>query len=193
MKIICTEATDSANEGNVRIHYVGYSASYDEWRPRDDVVNFVSSSISEEFCLHNELALRVKSSLVSQRRSNPAVKIEMSFDRDVYDEGLSAAGYVKCTKRGVRHNTIRNYSDLDSLLGANWHYRGLNSAGDFCYVIEDSIEFYLYKRRPLVQYAPDEDGTPTKVSISRGHALVFKFVRGDGTCSQFGRLHNVFK
>ena len=73
VKIICTEATDSANEGNVRIHYVGYSASYDEWRPCDDVVNFVSSSISEEFCLHNELALRVKSSLVSQRRSNPAV------------------------------------------------------------------------------------------------------------------------
>ena len=118
---IISEATDPAKEGEVQIHYVGYSDTYDEWRPRDDIVNFVSSN-SEEFCLHNELALRVKSSLVSQRRSNPAVKIEMSFDQNVYEEGLSTAGYVKCTKRGIRHYAIRNYSELDNLLGANWHY-----------------------------------------------------------------------
>ena len=130
---------------------------------------------------------------MSQRRSNPVVKIEMSFDRDVYEEGLSAAGYVKFMKREIKHVTIRSYSDLDDLLGINWHYRGLNLAGDFCYVIEDSIDFYLYKRRPLVQYIPDKDRTPAKFSVSRGHALVFKFIRGDGTGSQFGRLHNVFK
>lgn len=185
--------TDPANEGNVRIHYVGYSSAYDEWRPRNDIVNFVSPSVSEKFCLHKELALRLKSSLVSRRKSNPSVKIEMTFDKDVYEKGLSAAGYVKCVKRGIEHNTIRSYSDLDDLLGVNWHYRGLNSVGDFCYVIEHSIDFYLYKRRPLVQYIPGTDGTPAKVFISRGYALVFKFIRGDGTGSQFGTLHNVFK
>lgn len=188
-----TGGTDPENEGDVRIHYIGYSSAYDEWRPRDDIVNFVSPSVSEKFCLHNELALRVKSSLVSQRRSNPAVKIEMSFDRDIYEEGLSAVGYVKCTMRGVKHSSIRSYSDLDGLLGRDWHYRGLNSAGDFCYVIEGSIDFYLYKRRPLVQFIPDKDGIPAKVSVPRGYALVFKFIRGDGTVSQFGRLHSVFK
>ena len=132
MKIIFSERTGPANEGIVRIHYVGYSAAYDEWRPPGDIVNLVSSSDHEEFCLYEELAFRVKSSLVSQRRSNPAVRIEMTFDRDVYEDGLSAAGYVKCMKRGIKHNTIRSYHDLDGLLGTNWHYRGLNSAGDFC-------------------------------------------------------------
>ena len=148
------QQTNSANKDAVHIDYIGYNSAIDEWRPRDDIVYFISPwpSVSEEFCLYKELALRVKSSLVSQKRSNPAVIIEMSFDKDVY-EGLSAAGYVKCTKKGIKHCTIRIYNDLNGLLGAHWHYRGLNSGGDFCYVIKDTIDFYLYKRRPLILYS----------------------------------------
>jgi len=77
------------------------------------------------------------------QRSNPVVKFKMSFDRDVYEEGLSAAGYVKFMKREIKHVTIRSYSDLNNLLGINWHYQGLSLADDFCYIIEDSIDFYL--------------------------------------------------
>ena len=69
---IISEATDPAKEGDVQIYYVGYSDAYDEWSPCDDIVNFVSSNF-EVFCLHNKLALCVKSSLVIQRRSNLAV------------------------------------------------------------------------------------------------------------------------
>lgn len=66
---------------------------------------------------------------------------------------------------GIKNRKIRSYSGLDGLLGMNWHYEGLNSAGDFCYVIEDSVDFYLYKRKQLVQYIPDKDGTPAKISV----------------------------
>ena len=31
------------------------------------------------------------------------------------------------------------------------------------------------------------------MSLSQSHALVFQFMRGDGTGSQFRRLHSVFK
>ena len=68
------------------------------------------------------------------------VKIEMSFDKTVFDEGLKIFGHLKNHKRGINHYTIHNYSDLDSLFGRNWHYRGLNEVGDFCYVICETVE-----------------------------------------------------
>ena len=153
----------------------------------------IRDSYSEEFSLHKELGSQIKSSLLSQRRTNPDIKIEMSFDKDLYNEGLRSAGFVKCIKRGIEHCTIRKYNDLDGLLGARWHYRGLNEAGDFCYIIENTIDFYLRKKRQLVQYIPTKDGTPIRVSISTGYTLVFKFVHGDGTGAQFEKLDDVFR
>ena len=171
----------------MRIHYIGYNSKYDEWRDPSDLVTTGSQSVVEEYNFNTDLALKLKSSLVSQRRSNPAVKIEMIFDKIVFDEGLKSMGYHKCRKRGIDHYTIQNYSDLDDIFGKNWHYRGLNELGDFCYIICETIEFYLYKKRPLVQYIYQE-GVATKLSVSRGYTLVFKFVRGDGTASQFGTM-----
>ena len=187
-------ALESENEGSlVKIHYVGYSNAHDEWRRRDDIIHFDSPcNLPGEFCLNNELALRIKASLSGGRRSNPAVKIDMSFDKSVYCRGLKEARYHKCMKRGIEYYTIQSYKDLDGLFGANWHYRGLNATGDFCYVIENTVEFYLYKKRPLVQYISDTSGNPVKMSVSRGYSLVFRFVRGDGTRLEFGTLHSVF-
>jgi len=46
-----------------------------------------------------------------------------------------------------------------------------------------------------MQYIPADDGTPSpsRVHIATGYALIFKFIRGDGIGSQFGKLDNVFK
>lgn len=189
---IISSGTNVHMAGNVRIHYVGYSSKYDEWRAVDDLVNVGTSSYVEEYSFYGDLALRLKSSLVSQRRSNPSVRIEMAFDKRTFDEGLKAIGHFKNRKRGIDHYAIRNYSDLDSLFGRNWHYRGLNQLGDFCYVICETVDYYLYKKRPLIQYV-EQQGAPTKVSVPRGYALVFKFIRGDGTATEFGKLSNVFK
>lgn len=116
----------------------------------------------------------------------------MAFDKRIFDEGLKAMGHLKNRKRGIDHYTIKNYGDLNSLFGRNWHYRGLNQLGDFCYVICETVDFYLYKKRPLIQYV-EQEGTPTKISVPRGYTLVFKFIRGDGTAAQFGKLSGVFK
>ena len=74
VEIISTAGTDSVNESNVQMHYVVYCTVYDEWKPCGDIVNFVRPT-SKEFCLYKELVLQVKSSLVGQKRSNPAVKL----------------------------------------------------------------------------------------------------------------------
>ena len=42
-----------------------------------------------------------------------------------------------------------------------------------------------------MQYVSNEDTIPVKISVSRGYALVFKFIRGDGTGLQFRRLDGI--
>ena len=76
---------------------------------------------------------------------------------------------------------IRHYSDLDELLGKGWHFRGLNSIGDYCFVVPDTVEYYLCHRRPIVHFVPNNDGSPVKVCTPQGFMLHFTFVRGDQT------------
>lgn len=135
--------------------------------------------------LHQELAYRIKSSLSSSRKSSPEVRIEVPFDKRVFDEGLRAKARDSEVDRAVQGNkqySISSYDDLDDLLGKNWHVRGLNPAGDCCYPILNTIRFYLRRRRSLVEYTPsqgDQEGN-RKVEQKQGFILVFLFVRGDG-------------
>ena len=145
------------------IHYIGYDSEYDEWREPEDLVQLGSPCVmSEEYDLHQNLALKIKSLLVSSRRSYPVSRIDMPFDKATFDEGLRANGHVSKTVRGAKHYRITCYSELAPLLGHNWHYRRLNIAGDFCYVILETVNYYLYQRRPMVHYIPNEHGQPVK-------------------------------
>ena len=134
----------------VRIHYLGYSSRYDEWRAVSDLVELdIPHALKEQYDFNQDLAQKIKSSLSSQRKPSPLVRIEMMYDQMVYEKGLKIKGKLKRQSRGVEHYTVEAYHDLDGILGCNWHYRGLNSAGDFCYVMLETIEFYLYRKRPL--------------------------------------------
>ena len=97
---------------------------------------------------------RIKASLTSSRKGSPEVKIEMPYDRGLFEEGLKAKGQVVGKIRGNVHYSISSYADLDSILGKNWHLRGFNRAGDCCYPILETIRFYIRQRRPLVEYIP---------------------------------------
>ncbi len=177
--VIVVPSTDSTNN-RVRIHYLGFSSRFDEWRNTNDLVHLESSCILEDHDFNEDLALKIKASLSTQRKSNPAVC--------TFDKGLKMKGKFKRQIRVVEHYTIDVYSDLDSLLGSNWHYRGLNSAGDFCYVM---FNFYLYHKRPLIHYI-EKENKPVKVCVPQGYTLVFQYVRGDGPPSQFGNVDNIF-
>ena len=115
----------------------------------DESVESSEDSDDEEayvpLSLHKILADRIKLSLSSNRRSAPSVRIEILFDRVTFEGALAKCGTRKGSGKRVRY-TIQEYKALDSILGKGWHWRGLNQAGDFCYVILDSIEYYLLKK-----------------------------------------------
>ena len=71
--------------------------------------------------------------------------------------------------------SVKQYSDLNPLLGCNWHVRGINDRMNFCYVNLRSVRYYLYKRQPLIDFTASG-----KQEIVSGHSLIFKFVRMDG-------------
>ena len=94
----------------------------------------------------------------------------MPFDVKIFCQGLQCKGTVSKTVKGVTYYKIISYKELDELLGHNWHYRGINSSGDFCLVMLETVEYHLYRRRPLIQYVPDENGRPIQAITPQGHA-----------------------
>ena len=191
----------------VKVHYVGYGRKYDEWKNRDELVVLDDESAAESseesddeeayvpLSLHKILADRIKLSLSSNQRLAPSVRIEIPFNRVSFEGALAKCGTRKGSGRRVRY-TIRDYKALDRILGKGWHWRGLNQAGDFCYVILDSIEYYLLKKRALQEYFPPSDGVGTGQITAKkrtlGYSLIFKFIRGDGTPEQFGSDRTIF-
>ena len=133
------------------------------------------------FDFNKELSLRIKSRLRWSRKDHPQVTIELPFDELVFRGGLGQAAKVDRFYRGNTRYKITKYSDLDSLLGRNWHIRGLN---DFSYIICDSVRFYLKKPKPIIDYERDEDKFE-KITHICGRSLVFMFVRGDGNYTTY--------
>ena len=141
--------------------------------------------------LYDELGNKIKAGLKSTRKESPSVRIEMSFDKLLFDGGLARVGVKKRVYFGKQRYSLVSYNDLDSLLGAGWHWRGLNEADDFCYVILDTLEFYIYHRKPLTEFFPLSYDY-SSIMCDLGYCLVFTFIRGDGTASQFGTDKAIF-
>jgi hypothetical protein len=153
---------------------VGYSDSYDEWKDYGDVEELgncdVDDGVPTSFSLYGELANRIKASLRSGRKESPIVRIEMPFDRIAFDGGLGLSGIKKSVMRGSQRYTISHYKDLNRLLGVDWHVRGINEN----------------------EYVATSVGNATEVRRDCGYALVFSFVRGDGTPERFGKDSTIF-
>ena len=98
----------------------------------------------------------------SSRKDSPVIRIDIHVEyRDSY--------------------TITRYEDLNGILGKNWnwHFRGINGNGDFCYVILSTVEFYLYHQRPIKEYFPSMSGEVQIEYRNVGDMLVFSFVKED--------------
>ena len=60
------------------------------------------------------------------------------------------------------------------ILGHQWHLRVLNKQMDFCYIIKETVQFYLHRRLDI------EDPLDDTRTVRGGYVLIFRFVRGDG-------------
>jgi len=96
----------------------------------------------------------------------------MPFDKLQFDGGLKQYGMFVYTFRGIDRYNINHYQDL-----THYHFCGLNSQGDFCYVMKGTVEFYLHKRHPLQDFFPSEEGAQTLCqTLDLGYMLTFIFV-----------------
>lgn len=75
----------------------------------------------------------------------------MSFD-SIYFEGLArkSSNVASSSKVKKQYYTMKVLSNLDDVLGRRWYICGLNTVGDFCYVIPGSVKFHL-KLRPITK------------------------------------------
>ena len=186
---------DEAN-GVVKVGYIGYSDKYNEWRRLEDIVNVEEGEEEEEnnclapshlsyskFCLFEELACRIKSLLISRRKSSPVCSVTMSFDL-VHFESLVLRGIRNETK-GKNTYSLTSLLKLDDLLGKRWYIRGINEAGDFCYIEPGTVSFYLKQSKPRPDFQLTDDGTLVKHSFGKQNQLIFQFVRSDGISCQW--------
>ena len=175
-------------ENSVKIHYIGYSDEHDEWRDPSELVNIGSDGHHLEtyhpYNPHQEIAYQIKLALHSGNRKDPEVRIELPFDRLLFDGGLKQFGQFLHTRNGHDVYTVQSHADLKLLLGDRWHIRILSKNLDFCYVNIDTIKYYLHHRCDLKDF--DMEGSV--VNIPGGDVLMFRFVRMDGVRRQLDSI-----
>ena len=189
-------------EGIVKVRYIGYGRDYDEWRLEEEVVdlNEESSSNNSEggdvqftgpvpcrISVFEELAYRIKTLLTSSRKGDPSCRIIIPFDQVSFDALVMRCSiFNRSSKRKVYR--VPNMLKLNDLLGERWFIRGLNQAGDFCYIIHNAIKLYLKQVRGRPDYQLLDNGTMVKNYFGRQQQLVLSFVRGDGVASQWNHV-----
>lgn len=179
----------------VKIHYKGYEEEADEWRDCQDENMFPferveKAYIPEEISLedrtnvfHGHIYQEIKRKLWSGRRDDPEIRIEVNVDCDVFDRGLGKV--VKGIQiRGKKVHTIKDNADLDHILGLKWNERIFNENGDFAYVVNGTVQYWLTKRNPIMEFKYI-GGKFVRSEIEGLYALVLTFVRGDGNKRQY--------
>ena len=110
----------------VKVHYVGYGSEYDEWKPRTEIVHtkpdFGSDCNERKYSTLTELACCIKKTLQPSQGDDP----------DAVSRCPSMLQLSRCSKTGIpwaRHEcdssdvyTVAQYSDLNDILGDNWHF-----------------------------------------------------------------------
>lgn len=188
------EVKEVDEEGKrVKIHFIGFSDGFDEWRPyvgnNFPIVRleckFKPSTGSIDARLHlfqDRLYREVKQKLYSGREDDPEIKIEIPVEEDVFEVSIATAARAR-RERSKQVYRICN-RDVDNFLGVKWDERILNGNGDYAFVIEGTVRFWLTERNPILEYKLI-GGKYVRSEIEDGHQLVFTFVRGDGNRCQY--------
>ena len=61
-------------------------------------------------------------------------------------------------------------------------------AGDFCYVMPGTVKYHLGVCKSKRNYQMMDNGKLVEYFYGGGHQLVFQFVRGDGTLTNWSQI-----
>ena len=148
------EIVDEDEESDrVRIHYVGYSSEYDEWRNRSEIVvrppqTVIPPRVDPVSFSFSNLLSAIKKQL-KPSREDPAIRIQLPFEEEDC-EFLIQKG-TKC--ENSNQFKINSYSEL-GVLGEDWHYRVVNTRGDFSFIVLETVRFHVYRPKPILEYVP---------------------------------------
>ena len=126
-----------------------------------------------ELSLLRTLACNIKQKLVLSRKEEPLVQIRLPFDAFAFKVLKQKR---KSLKQPYSHSTctIRQYSDLNELLGDRWYIRIVNSNGDFSQVLLETIWFYLTRPKPILDYDVEQDEVGSSL-FRTGSFISFQF------------------
>ena len=81
----------------VKVHYIGYNDSSDEWHELGDIVTTNTRDPAntrkcitqvQPYSLYKKLGIKIKQALVCGRKQSPVVKISFGFDYLLFKGGL---------------------------------------------------------------------------------------------------------
>ena len=102
---------DSINPSGLKVHYIGYSSDEDEYKYESKLVSIGDKVRVCDVPYPGHFSLYVGTN--SGRKSSPLVRVDMIFDKILFDGGLRLAGKFK--RGGNDHYSIRSYADLDQI------------------------------------------------------------------------------
>ena len=189
---LCDVEVIEEEQYRVKIHYIGYESSSDEWIRKSDIrykpvaeaEGFGAESPDELSLALSILATSIKQKLVPSRNfEDPAIRIQLAMNSNII-QLLCQRGRALGKQRGNEAYGINEYSDLDEFLGEQWYMRINNTSGDFSYAIKETIRYHMTQPKSLLDFNVSKDSSDclkfSPFFIQQPTALVFRFVRGDG-------------
>lgn len=125
----------------------------------------------------------IKRTLNSGRKDDPDVRVEVDVLEDVFNNMLGNVVDGKW-ERGKLVHVIPTNRMLDNVLGLKWDEQIVNIRGDFCYIAEGTVNYWLTKKSTIVEYKLI-GGKYVKSEIEGCCMVVFTFVCGTGNRIQY--------
>ena len=90
--------------------------------------------------------------LYSGRKDDPATRVEVRVNHDVFDEELALTRKSKKDREKAVYWISSNQPDFESKLRIIWDERIFNENGDYAFVTEGTVRFWLSKKTPIQEF-----------------------------------------
>ncbi len=94
----------------------------------------------------------IKKKFYSSKEDDPQIRIEIDAQEDVYNNVLRGLSTKLVKERGRPVQYMEFNRLFDKVLEINCDKRIFNSNGDFAYVIDGALNFWLAIKSPIVGY-----------------------------------------